>query len=121
MLTILSLCLAGVGVYLAWLTIQEARKTSRDQDSQFTAQMKHQNEQFNAQMKQLRASASAFVTATGLLKSRSDIMAKQGSAQTLASQSLRLSPCHDPRFWALIAVAACSQKVDVYHVKNRRL
>src|SRR5215831_11027334 len=30
-------------------------------------------------------------------------------------------PCHDPRFWALIAVATCSQKVDVYHAKNRRV
>jgi len=24
-------------------------------------------------------------------------------------------------FWALIAVAACLQNVDVYHIKNRRL
>ena len=48
-------------------------------------------------------------------------IAEQGSADSRISESLRLSPCHDPRFWALIAVAACSQKVDVYHVKNRRL
>ena len=45
----------------------------------------------------------------------------QGSADSRISESLRLSPCHGPRFWALIAVAALSQKVDVYHVRNRRL
>jgi hypothetical protein len=49
------------------------------------------------------------------------MMLQQGSADSRVSESLRLSPCHDPRFWALIAVAACPQKVDVYHVKNRRL
>ena len=26
-----------------------------------------------------------------------------------------------PRFWSLIVVDACLQKVDVYHIKNRRL
>jgi len=46
--------------------------------------------------------------------------AKQGGASRI-SQNLRLSPCHDPRFSALIAAAACSQIVDVSHVKNRRL
>jgi hypothetical protein len=49
------------------------------------------------------------------------IYAKQGSADSRISESLRLSPCHNPQFWALVAVAAYSQKVDVYHVKNRRL
>jgi hypothetical protein len=43
-----------------------------------------------------------------------------GSADSRISERLRLFPCHDPRFWALIAVAVCSQKVDVYHVKSRR-
>src|SRR2546425_12137547 len=46
---------------------------------------------------------------------------EQGSADSRISESLRLSPCHDPRFWALIAAAACPQKLDVYRVKNRRL
>jgi hypothetical protein len=46
---------------------------------------------------------------------------EQGSADSRISESLRLSPWHGPRFWASIAAAACSQKVDVYHVKNRRL
>jgi len=39
----------------------------------------------------------------------------------LLAQRLSFSPCHDPRFWALIAVAACSQKVDVCHINDRRL
>jgi len=50
-----------------------------------------------------------------------EILSEQGSADSRISESLRPSPCHDPRFWALIAVAACSQKGDVYHVKSRRL
>jgi len=46
---------------------------------------------------------------------------QQGSADSRISESLRHFPSHDPRFWALIAVAARSQKVEMYHVKNRRL
>jgi tetratricopeptide (TPR) repeat protein len=46
--------------------------------------------------------------------------AKQGGASRI-SENLRLSPCHDERFSALVAAAACSQIVDVYHVKSRRL
>ena len=46
---------------------------------------------------------------------------QQGSADSRISGSLRLSPCRSRQFWATIAVAACLQKVDVYHVKNRRL
>jgi hypothetical protein len=42
-------------------------------------------------------------------------------AQTLASQRVCGFPRNDPRFLSLIAVAACSQTVDVYHVKSRRL
>ena len=46
---------------------------------------------------------------------------ERGSADSRISESLRFSPCHEPRLWASIAVAACSQKVDVHHVKSRRL
>jgi len=38
------------------------------------------------------------------------ILDEQGSADSRISESLRLSSCHDPRFWVLIAVAAGSQK-----------
>jgi len=44
---------------------------------------------------------------------------QQGSADSRISESLRLSPCHDLPFWAVIAVGAGSEKVDVNHVKNR--
>jgi hypothetical protein len=47
--------------------------------------------------------------------------AEQASADSRNSESLRLPPRHDRRFWALITVAPCSQKVGVYHVEGRRL
>jgi hypothetical protein len=38
-------------------------------------------------------------------------------ARTLATQKVcGFSPCHGGRFWALIAVAARSLRVDVYHL-----
>jgi len=42
-------------------------------------------------------------------------------ADSRIPESLRLSPCHDVWFRALIVAAACAQNVYVYHVKNRRL
>jgi hypothetical protein len=49
------------------------------------------------------------------------VAAPNNCSPSRISESLRLSPCHNLQFWALIAVAAFSQKVDFYHVKNRRL
>ena len=47
---------------------------------------------------------------------------EQGSADSRLGQRVGgFSASHDPRFGALIAAAACSQVVDVYHVKNRIL
>jgi hypothetical protein len=63
LLTILSLCLACVGVFLAWVTIKEGRKAGDNQDKQF-----------KEQMIQLTSSASALGTAKTLLEEQSNIL-----------------------------------------------